>query len=39
MAIKGRDYEAISFFVGQANDPKQMEKAAMIIRACGHSTT
>ena len=23
----------------EANDPKQIEKAAMIIRACGHSTT
>lgn len=25
--------------VVEANDPKQMEKAAMIIRAYGHSTT
>jgi len=23
----------------EANDPKQIEKAVMIIRACGHSTT
>jgi uncharacterized protein with GYD domain len=23
----------------EADDPKQIEKAAMIIRACGHSTT
>jgi uncharacterized protein with GYD domain len=23
----------------QSDDPKQVEKAAMIIRACGHSTT
>ena len=30
---------SMSFDIVEANDPKQIEKAAMIIRAYGHSTT